>query len=325
MARKFERITLYGAGLIGAGWATHLLVKGFRNITMFDINEAGLGKGMDILRQNLTFLAEEKVLDAGEIDSWITSIRTTTSVKEAVADADLIIENGPEILTVKQGIIAAIESECRDDAVITSSTSGILISDIVCNARHPERIFGAHPYHPVYLLPLLEIVKSELTDPGVLADAMDFFRSIDKKPVLLKKESDGYIGSHLMTTLLRESTSMILNGVCTMEDIDDAFTYGPGMRYGLFGIYTTLQLGGGASGIQGMLCGPIGQSTDKWLGSFCNWQHWPPEAKAFFANCQEEMDRMLSARDELHGRNNQELEVFRDKGLVKLLQAHGMI
>jgi carnitine 3-dehydrogenase len=320
-----DKVTLYGTGLIGAGWATQLLLKGLKNITMFDISEEGLSNGNKILNRNLDFLISEKVITETEKTQFLDDVKFTSDVETAVADADIIIENGPEIVSVKQDIIAAVEDKCRGDAIITSSTSGILISDIIHNAKHPERILGAHPYHPVYLLPLLEIVKSEKTGAEYLEAALEFFRSVGKKPVVLQKESDGYIGSRLMTTLLRESVSMITNGVCTMQDIDDAFLYGPGMRYALFGIFATLQLGGGEGGLKGMLCGPIGSSTNKWIGSFCNWDHWPQEALDFFDNSQTEMNKMLAKRDCLHGRDNKELESFRDKGLVEILKIHGMI
>ena len=322
---KIKHIAIYGSGLIGGGWATHLLIKGITNITMFDINEPSLQKGVNILKKNLDFLVEEGIINESQKEEYIKSIRLTTDVKTAVAEADLIIENGPEILSVKQEIIRTIETVCREDAIITSSTSGIFISAIASGAKHPERILGVHPYHPVYLMPLLEVSKMECTREDVLASCMDFFEAIDKKPVVLMKESDGYIGSRLMTVLLRESVNLVLSGVCTMEDVDNAFTYGPGMRYALFGIFTTLQLTGGDGGIGGLFKGPLGKSTDKWIGSFANWDHWPDEAWTFFDQTQDEMNQMLSRRDRHHGRNNDELMEFRDKGLVRILQTHEMI
>lgn len=322
---KIKNIAIYGSGLIGGGWAAHLLIKGITDITMFDINEASLQKGMNILQKNLEFLVAEGILSEPLKEEYIKSIRLTTDVRTAVADADLIIENGPEVLAVKQEIMRTIESECRPDAIITSSTSGILISEIAAKAEHPERIIGVHPYHPVYLMPLLEISKMENTRQDLMDCCMDFFEEIDKKPVVLMKESDGYIGSRLMTVLLRESVNLVLSGVCTMEDVDNAFTYGPGMRYALFGIFTTLQLTGGDGGIGGLFQGPLGKSTDKWISTFANWDHWPEEAWEFFGHTQESMNQMLSKRDQLHGRNNAELMEFRDKGLVRILQAHGML
>ncbi len=322
---KIERITVYGFGLIGAGWTTFLLIKGIEKIKAFDIDPNGLERGKQILNDNMDFMVHEGIIDEDNKQRLIDKVVFTTDRSIALNDADLVIENGPENINIKRAIIADIERFCAPETIITSSTSGLLLKEIVAKADYPERVLGVHPYHPVYLLPLLEMQKTDCTDETVIEEVKSFFRSIDKKPVMLNKPSDGYIGSRLMTALLRESVSMILDGVCGIEDIDDAFTYGPGMRYGLFGIFTTLQLGGGEQGFHGMMCGPMGKSSDKWLKSYCNWDHWPQPALDFFESSQEEIDKMLADRDEVHGRDNKGLEEFRDKGLLGLLKIHEMI
>ena len=322
---SINKIAIYGFGLIGGGWATHLLLKNKTDIVIYDINEDAIIKGKEILKRNMDFLREEGIFTEEKENELLSCVKYTLSVEDAVENADLIIENGPERIEIKQSIIKTIEQYAGPDAIITSSTSGLLITEITKYAKHPERIFGCHPYHPVYLLPLLEMTRMDCTDEEKLNEIKRFFESIDKKPVVLKKPSDGYIGSHLMTALLRESINLVASGVCDIKDIDDAFLYGPGMRYGLFGIFTTLQLGGGEGGFTGMMNGPIGQSTDKWLKNYATWTSWPEEAKDLFANGQPEIDKMLAERDEYHGRNNAEMEVFRDKGLIKILQAHKMI
>lgn len=320
------RVTIYGMGLIGAGWTTHLLIKGVRNIVVYDIAEEGMQRGLSILNKNMDFLVGQGVIDEARKQELIGSITVTTDTAAAVKDADIIIENAPENVAVKQQVIAAIEEFCGDEAVISTSTSGLPISKIVAEARRPQRIIGAHPYHPVYLLPLLEIIKCEQTEVKYIEKAMELFRAWDKKPVLLQKECDGYIGSHLMTVLLREAMHLVTSGVCTMEDIDDAFTYGPGMRYALFGIFTTLHLGGGDGGFHKMVNGPIGKAGAAWLKNFANWEAWPQNVTDFFADgAQKEVDAMLAKRDEHHGRTSAEIEKFRDEGLVKILQAHKLL
>lgn len=323
---KIKNITLYGGGLIGSGWATHLLHHYKEGtITIYDLNEDCLQNCRQIVEKNLSFLQEEGVFDEATKQEYLKKLIYTTDVETAVKDADLIIENGPEKLEIKQSMIAKMEEFCRDDAIITSSTSGIMANLIAAKAKHPERIIGAHPYHPVYLLPLLEIVKNDKLDESYLNTALEFFRAVDKKPVVLQKECPGYIATHLMTCLSREAMNLIVNGVCTMEDIDDAFTYGPGMRYGLMGIFMTLQLGGGDGGIDRMVNGPIGAGAEKIMQSFANWETWPQEVRDYMAHIQQEMDAVMAKRDDVHGHNNGEIESFRDKGLVRLLQHHHMI
>jgi 3-hydroxyacyl-CoA dehydrogenase len=324
MKMKIEKVTVYGTGLIGNGWTTHLLCKGITNVMIYLRYEKKIQKSIAEISKNLEFMVHEGMIAESGKEYFLSCLRYTTDVREAVRDADLIIENGPEDLESKRSMIAEIEKYCRDDAIITSSTSGILISEIAKYASHPERIIGAHPYHPVYLLPLIEIVKGDKLDPRYLDGLLDFCRQIDKKPVVLKKESPGYIASHLMTVLLRECVNLVVSGVCDMEDVDTAFTFGPGMRYALMGPYTVLQLAGGESGLAGVLCGPIGKSAEDWMKSFSNWTEWPPEALEFFQSCQTEMDRIISGQDGIHGRNNEELERFRDHGLLHILQLHGL-
>ena len=121
--KRIQNVTLYGAGLIGAGWATHLLLKGVKHLTLFDINAQALEKGLSILGTNLSFIVSQGVLNEEQSNALLHSVKTTLDVREAVGDADLVIENGPEIVNVKQDIIANSESACRDDVIITSSTS----------------------------------------------------------------------------------------------------------------------------------------------------------------------------------------------------------
>ena len=322
---EIKNITIYGAGLIGCGWGTQLLTVGNRKITVFDISEEILNEAKKRIFHDLSFLVSEGVLSDEDVRKQINDVTFTTSRQEALRYADIIQENGPENMDIKQEIIADIENYCRADALICSSTSGISISEIGKNAVHPERIIGAHPYHPIYLLPLVEIIKSEKTDPEYLNTAYDFYKSIRKEPVILKKECPGYIGSRLMSVLFRECVNMIIGGVATMEDVDKAFTFGPGLRYALMGPNLVLQLAGGNQGIFGLLCGDIGNSSGDWMKSFANWEEWPSYSMNFFATCQEQMNELLENRDIKFGKTNSEIEMFRDRGLIKLLQYHGKL
>lgn len=320
-----QNVTLYGAGLIGSGWATHLLCCDFPNVTLYDIAEGPLDNARRRIRDDLEFLVSEGVMTSEQLLERMGRLHFTCNRQAALADADLVQENCPENLELKQSVMTDIEKYCRSDAVIASSTSGISATLIAKNMAHPERLVGAHPYHPVYLLPLIELVKGEKTDPECLETLVEFYRSVRKEPVVLKKECPGYIASRLMSVLFRESTHLIQSGVATMEDIDTAFTYGPGMRYGLIGINMTLQLTGGEHGLAGALFGGIGTSGGNWMESFANFTEWPEDYLPFWQTCQEQMNQEMARRDELHGRNNPEIERFRDRGLVKLLQYHGKL
>lgn len=320
-----QHITLYGTGLIGSGWATHLLCCDVPNVTLYDLGQPQLDKARERIYHNLEFLVGEGVLTRQQARQRTEELRFTTDRQQALAQADLIFENCPENLTLKQSVMADLEAYCRPDTLISSSTSGISATEIARNMTHPERLVGAHPYHPVYLLPLVELVGGTRTDPRCIHALAEFLTGIRKEPVVLKKESPGYIASRLMSVLFRESAHIINSGIATMEDVDRAFTYGPGMRYGLMGINMTLQLAGGDSGLQGTLFSGIGTSGGNWLESHANFTQWPESYLEFWQTCQTQMDLEMSHRDKLHGRTNQEIEQFRDRGLVALLRLHGKL
>lgn len=325
-AYKNANIALVGSGLIGCGWAIHLLNHGITSITLYDPSEPALTRARELVWEGLTFLCENGILTEEQRAELAGSLRYTTDMADAVSNADYILENGPEKLDIKRSILADIERFCRPDAVITSSTSGIMISEIARDAVHPERVIGAHPYHPVYLLPLVEIVISEKVGQDYLDKAMDFLRSINKKPVILRKNSTAYIGSRLMAALFRESVSLVMNGVCSIEDLDTAFTFGPGLRYALMGPYLVYQLTGGDNGINGFLNGPIGKTVENAIGDLCTWDHWPQEAREFFdTQCIDSVNRIMAEREPGTGRDNQELCHFRDEGLLQILKFHKLI
>lgn len=325
MVLSIRKVTLFGAGLIGSGWLTSLIACGTVSVTVYDLNEEALERCRKRTLDALKMLISHGILTEHEVEQRMACVSFTTNLRSALREADMIQENCPESPELKQTVLKEIEENCRPDSIICTSTSGILIGQIIKNAIHPERVIGAHPYHPVYLMPLVELIRSEKTDERYLRAAFDFYKSIGKEPIILKKECPGYIGSHLMSALFRECVNLISQGVGTMEDIETAFCYGPGLRYALIGPCTVLQLAGGERGLAGTLFGEIGCSGKNWMESFANWTAYPPETEPFFQSCQDEMNEFMKRRDSIHGKNNAEIEQFRDEGLIKLLQHHGKL
>jgi len=319
-------IAIVGSGLIGAGWAVHLLCHGVKRITLYDPVPAALERARGLVAEGLEFFRANGIITEGQKENYQALVRYTDELKQAAGEADLILENGPENLELKRTILANIEAACRDDAVITSSTSGIMISEIASNAVHPERVIGAHPYLPVYLLPLVEIVTSPRVGENYLSQAVAFFTAVGKKPVILRKNSPGYLGSRLMLTLFRESAKIVSDGICSIEDLDTAFTFGPGLRYALMGPYMVYQLTGGEGGFQQTMCGPMGVSSEKWLPELSTWDHWPQEVHTHFeTDWPAEIQKIMDRRPAGTGRDNRELAEFRDKGLLELLKYHKLI
>jgi len=313
-------VTCFGTGVIGCGWATNFLMAGLRP-TLFDIDEGKLDTAKKQIELNLSFLLKEQVIAPERYKACVNNVVYTTSPEVALKDAELVQENGPENLEIKQKIAEAIETYARPDAIIASSTSGLLISDIAAKAKHPERFVGAHPYNPVHLIPLVELTRGEKTDPNVLAAALAFYKSIKKEPVLLRKEALGFISNRIQMALYREAVDLVCRGVCSMDEIERAVCYGPGLRYGLMGPNTIFQLGGGAHGVSGLLR-HVGATIPLWWKDMARWTDWP---EGWIDGVQEKMDEALALREEAHGRTNEEVTAFRDTGLIMLLKYHGKL
>lgn len=329
-----KKIAMVGSGLIGAGWAIQFLFHGQKNLCLYDPAPESLARARERIDEGLQWFVDNGVLPQEKHAEYMAIPTFTTDLAEAAGDADFILENGPENLSIKQSILANIEAVCPDEAIISSSTSAIMIREIAANAKRPQRVIGAHPYLPVYLLPLVEIVIDEKVEQNYLDTLVDFMRSVGKKPVVLKKDSPGYIGTRLMNVICRESVSMLVDGVCTVEDLDTAFTFGPGLRYALMGPFMVYQLTGGDYGIRGLFGGRMNGKTDNSnekatsgtkktvMQTLCNWTEYPPEAGYYMVTgLPEEVDHMM----EDHNWTNKTLMEFRDKGLLELLKYHQLL
>lgn len=312
-----KKATCFGSGVIGSGWATTFLLAGLKT-TVYDLDQEKLDSAKSSIENNLKYLEKEKVLTREKYEQCINNLVITCNCEEAVRDADLIQENGPENINIKISIINQIEKDCRKDAIIASSTSGLLVSDIAANAKYPERIIGAHPYNPVHLIPLIELSKGDKTSDDYLDKAISFYKAIKKEPIVLKKEALGFISNRLQVALYREAVDLVQRGVCTMEEVDRAVCYGPGLRYALMGPNMIFQLGGGKHGLVGTLT-HIGKTVPLWWKNMASWTEWP---EGYIEKSQEMMNEAMAMRPIEHGRTSEEIAEFRDKGLIKLLQYH---
>lgn len=329
-----KKIALVGSGLIGAGWAIHFLYHGQKNICLYDTKPEALERAKERIEDGLQWLEQNGVLSPEQHEKCASYPTYTTNLQDAVQDADFILENGPENLAIKQSILAGIEEYCQDEAIISSSTSAIMIREIAEHAKRPQRVIGAHPYLPVYLLPLVEIVVDEMVESKYLDKLVDFLQSVKKKPVVLKKDCPGYIGTRLMNAICREAVSILYNGVCTVEELDTAFTFGPGLRYGLMGPFMVYQLTGGDYGVRGLFGGrmygkadgdkaaPKDEKRKKVIETLCNWTAYPAEVNEFMVNdIPEQVDKIMETKKW----TNTDLAEFRDQGLLELLKYHDLL
>lgn len=306
-----------GGGVIGSSWTLLFAMRGLK-VWQYDINEEQIGNCINNIDRNIASLLEFGAIQANQVEAIKGRISFTTSIAEAVKEAQFIQENGPERLPIKQSILAEIESAASADAIYASSSSGLLISDVTANAAHPERCVGGHPYNPPHLIPLVEITYSDKTDQANVQLAKAFYQSIGKEAVVLNRECPGYIANRLQLAVYREMIDLVMRGVCTAEDADKSLTFGPGIRWAIFGHNMIMQLGnpGGLKGMMAML----GTGGDAWLADMADWKHMPNEEYGEIA--QASVDEMMKNFPDEIGHTNPEIAKYRDRMLIEILKLH---
>jgi 3-hydroxyacyl-CoA dehydrogenase len=248
--KPIRRITIVGTGVIGASWAAQYLANGFDVVATDPAPgaEDKLRKYIDDAWPALTEVGLAPGASRGRV-------RFTTDLAEAVALADLVQENGPERPDFKKKLFSDIDAATPLDSLIASSSSGITPSVMQSEARHPERILVGHPFNPPHLIPLVEVVGGAKTAPAALQQAMKFYASIGKKPILLHKEMPGHVANRLQIALYREVLYLIEQNVLSVADADVAVSWGPGLRWALMGPSLQYHVSGGAGGIHHFLQG----------------------------------------------------------------------
>ena len=244
---KIKNITVIGTGVIGTGWILRFLVFN-KKVTAYDPSV----KQKDYLKKELkrTKSSIEKLYNK-KIN--IKNLVFSSNIEDAVSKADLIQENVPERLELKKKVINQLSQFAPKNCIIASSSSGLLPSELQSNCINPERFIIAHPFNPVYILPLVEIVKGSKTSKTVMNEADKFYKNLQMKTLIVNKELPGFLSDRLQEALWREALHIINDGYATTKDLDEAITYGPGMRWALMGTFLTFHLAGGEMGMKHML------------------------------------------------------------------------
>ena len=312
---EIRKTAVLGGGLIGSSWATNFLWKGV-SVHIYDISDEALQTARNRIRENLEYLVSKGILTAGEMNVALGLAKYTMSLGEAVKDVQFIQECVLEKYEVKQALLAEVDKHAPADAVFASSTSGLLITEIAKGSEHPERCLGAHPYNPPHLIPLVEICRGQKTSEETVKRTCNFYMSLGKEPIVLRKEAPGFISNRLSMALYREAVDLVMRGVCSVEDIDKAVNFGPGLRYALMGPNLIYQLGGGPHGIQGLLK-HVENSVELWWEDMAAWKKWPP---GWYETAQEGVNTEMANRRPEQGRTNEEIARWRDDGLIEILK-----
>ena len=243
-----KKIAVIGTGVIGTGWIIRCLAHN-KKVIAFD-KDLKLEKKLIIeIKRAWPFV--KKLFNKKKLN--LKNFKYVTSIEEAVKDADLIQECATENYKIKTNLMNTISKAAKSNAIIASSSSGLLPTRIYSKCKNPERTMIAHPFNPVYLCPGVEIVAGKKTKKNFLNKANKFYKSISMNPIMVKKELPGYLADRLQEALWREALHIINDGYATTKDLDRAIEDGPGLRWSLMGTFLTFHLAGGKAGMKHML------------------------------------------------------------------------
>lgn len=305
-----KRVGLVGCGLIGAGWAARFKHFGIDVVAYDPRKEAG------------PYL-HEMVADAtGPLSEVYApakrpgTVTFTTDLAEAAGQADFIQESIPDREDLKREMLAKTDALAKPSTLIASSSSGLLPTRLQELCKHPERVLIGHPFNPVYLLPLVELLAGEKTNPKALEDAAAIYRAIGMHPLTVRKEVLGYLANRIQEAAFRECLHLINEGAATADELDQAIAYGPGLRWAFWGVHQVSHLAGGPGGMRHTIehFGPAMEEP---------WSYM--QAPKLTRDLMESVITQTEAQ--AGGKSVRELQQIRDRCLVEILKGlakHGV-
>lgn len=300
------KAAIVGGGVIGGGWAARFLSHGW-DVAVFDPHpeaERRISEVLSNARRSFPLLCDAELPTEG-------TLHYADSIATAVANCDWIQESVTEDLQLKHKVFADIQAHCSDDVIIGSSTSGFTPTDLQKTAARPQQILVAHPFNPVYLLPLVELVASAKTDPDITSRASDILDSVGMKPLRVRKEIDAHIADRFLEAVWREALWLIKDGIATTEEIDDAIRFGFGLRWAQMGLFETYRVAGGEAGMR------------HFIGQFGPALQFPWTKLMDVPELTDELvDAVADQSDAQSGAYTiRELEQIRDKNLVGIMRS----
>jgi carnitine 3-dehydrogenase len=294
-----KRVAVIGCGTVGASWAALFLGHGL-DVVAYDPSPGAEERLQSFVDHALDQLAELGTREKGEL-------RFSGDLTDVLGAADFVQENVPEDEALKRRMLADIDALTAEGVIVASSTSALLRSSIVADCKTPHRLIVAHPFNPPHLVPLVELVGE---DESIVQQAAEFYRTLGRRPVILKREMPGHIANRLSSALYREAVYLVEQGVASVADIDAALCNGPGLRWAAMGPHMTYHLGGGPGGIEHYLS-HLGPSQVRRWASLGNPTLSPEVQKRIVEGVAEEAgDRSIP-----------ELEQRRDRALLEILKS----
>ena len=297
---------IIGGGVIGGGWAARFLLNGW-DVKVFDPDpeaERKIGEVLGNARRSLPGLLDVALPPEGQLSFH-------AEIEEAVIGADWIQESVPERLEIKRQTFAKIQAACAEGAVIGSSTSGFKPSELQEGALRPGQIMVCHPFNPVYLLPLIEIVPSPQTNPSLVEAVSGYLKALGMYPLHVRREIDAHIADRFLEAVWREALWLVKDGVATTGEIDEAIRMGFGLRWAQMGLFDTYRVAGGEAGMK------------HFMAQFGPALEWPWTKLMDVPEFTDELvDLIASQSDAQSGHMSiREMERIRDANLVGILRA----
>jgi len=243
-----KKIAVIGTGVIGTGWIIRFLAHN-KKVIAYDKNLKSKKKIINEIKNSWPHI--KKLFNKKKLN--LNNFEYVNSIKEAVKSADFIQENAVENYKIKTQLMHEIGKYSKPNAIISSSSSGLLPTKIYSRCKFPDRTIIGHPFNPVYLCPGIEVVPGKKTHKKFLNKANKFYKSISMNPIMVKKELPGYLADRLQEALWREALHIVNEGYATTKDLDRSIEDGPGLRWSLMGIFLTYHLAGGKGGMKHML------------------------------------------------------------------------
>ena len=300
-----KAIGLAGTGVIGSGWAVRVLARGY-DVVAWDPAASAEGRLREAIDRSWAAATELGLFPGADP----SRMRWADTPEDVASDVDWVQESAPEDEELKRSLLRRLDAAAPPHTVIASSSSGLLPTRLAEGCRHPERVLIGHPFNPVYLLPLVEVVAGEATSADSVAAAVEHYDDLVMHPLVVRNEIEGYLSDRLQEALWREVLHLVNDGVATTAELDDAVVYGPGLRWAAMGANLTFHLAGGDGGMRHMLSqfGPALKLP---------WTHMEaPELT------DELIEAMASGTEaQAGGRTVAELERQRDRSLLGVMRA----
>jgi len=300
-----RKVAVIGAGDIGVGWAALCASAGWP-VAIFDLNSSAMERASsEVVRRTLALVALGRAPE-GIVERGLRELVRANFFSEAIQDADWVIESIHEDVVAKQKLLAAIEQEAGDDALISSSSSGLSPTEIFGRMRRLDRCLVTHPLNPPELIPLVEVVPESRTSAASMNRAVEYLRSLGRFPIVLKKSIVGRVSA----AVWRECIDLVLQGVISVDDLDRAVSLGPAIGWAAAGPHLTYHLAAGEGGIRSFTQHLLA-SFESWWQQLAHWAQLDPE----------EQRALIQAIERAYKGKVEFLREARDRRLSAILKA----